>query len=137
MINLKKLDGCELRRQSPAKRVVSGAQDKDLLPWEKMLTLDHRGFLGLTFDWNRKIPIVSRLGGIRLASEVHMFYAQAGTVCLYLLTAENGKRKESLMRYVGAYYSGKTPKIEEYFGMSAEELGKRARQFAKDFTAWR
>jgi len=109
---------------------VAAAPEKVLLPWKEFFRLGHDGFAKLSEAEDRAIPESEHFGALKVA-EVGLFYAQSCAVCVYLFAAEDGKHREELMEYVGAYYRGESPRIADYFGLTPAELGRRARAFAK------
>jgi hypothetical protein len=111
--------------------IVAAAGPDVLLPWETFYDLGHEDFVKLSEVPNRKIPANSICGEMNV-SEISLFYAQACATTIYLFAGEEGRHREKLMEYVGAYYRGDAPKVKEYFGMPPAELGGKARGFIRE-----
>jgi hypothetical protein len=101
-----------------------------LFPWVKFIAFDGEDFRKLSHE--NVIPLRRRrsLGGESTMSQGHVFYEQAAAICHCLFQADGGKFRQAFLEYTAAHYAGRTPKIEDAFGMSEEELGRRVLEFA-------
>lgn len=59
-----------------------------------------------------------------------VFATQATATCLFLMYAQGGRYRDRLIEFVGRYFRGEDVSPETCFGMSADELGRRALAFA-------
>ncbi len=112
-------------RESEHLMRIAGVAPKDRLPWPVLFSMSHAHFYQLSPAPNLEVVPLNRLGTTLLMSKMHLFYAQSAIASHYLFEAENGAYREKLMGYVAAYERGKTPTIEQAFGMTPAELGKR------------
>lgn len=85
-----------------------------------------------------KVRLGSALGKHTTLSELNLFYATAGSVCMYLYHA-GAREREALLAYLRDAYTGKvrpaTPHIRERFGLSPAELGRAASDWARRVVA--
>lgn len=113
--------------------LLANAPAEVLLPWSRVFAASHAEFATLDAADQHQIPLAWTLGATAPRSEIHLFYAQAGAVCHYLFEADAGARREALLAYYAARERGERAAldVERAFGLSAEELGRRAREYAK------
>lgn len=110
---------------------VTGVPPSKLLPWGTFFEMTHGACHALGKEF--KIPMAPRRSfeGPSRYSETHVFYMQAAATCHYLFEADGGAHRPKLLAYLAARYTGKPPTVEEAFGMSADELGRRVVEFAE------
>lgn len=108
---------------------VAGATAKQLIPWNQLYGLTNLGVNELNAKGEIKIASVHRPNGGYTLGEWALFYAQSAATCHELFSANDGRDREKLLRYVIAYYTGDEAgvDVERAFGVSAEVLGERAR----------
>ncbi|MCB9834306.1 MAG: hypothetical protein H6807_17715 [Planctomycetes bacterium] len=130
----------EIRREDPGSNsldTVANCPPQSLLAWPDLLAATQMQFTRLTLNpepiAGLFVPMTWQLGYRRAPSLVNLFYAQAGAVCHYLYSAENGKYRDRFLAFVGDYYCdrarGWTP--EKSFGIDAATLGKAVTDYAK------
>jgi hypothetical protein len=112
---------------------VANARDDQLLPWKVLFRREHVNLLGLEGHSFDALPLTWSLGSLTTPGGVGLFYAQSAVVCMYLYHGEGGRYRGQLYDYVVNYYTGNADMlpIDAAFGMSEEELGKRAAEFAR------
>ncbi len=80
-------------------------KDDQLLPLEKLLTLDKRGFHKLSGSFEIPVSLKYTLES-RLVSEVSIFYDQAGAFCFFLMNRGGEAGRDGLRAYLKGYYEG-------------------------------
>jgi hypothetical protein len=110
---------------------VAGLKSGALFPWKDFFVLTHDDFHRLDHENDLEVRSRRTLRGTTKMSKGHVFYAQGAAVCHYLWQAEGGKLRQALLDYTAAYYAGKPPTVQDAFGMSEEDLGRRVVAFAQ------
>ncbi|MEZ5979621.1 MAG: hypothetical protein R3F34_15590 [Planctomycetota bacterium] len=115
--------------------LVTNANDTQLLIWKKLFRCEHSKMFGLQMDSTEPVALTWMLGPMALPGGVGFFYAQSSTVCHYCFNAEGGALRDELVDYVVNYYCGNAEMmdVEKAFGMTEEELGKRAVKWAREY----
>jgi hypothetical protein len=102
--------------------------------WNAFFDITEAQFERLDRTPRHKIPLGTSLGKHIVWSDLNLFYATAGSVCMYLYHA-GARERAALLAYVRAAYTGKlrpgTPHIQEHFGISPTELGSAAATWAR------
>ncbi len=114
--------------------LATSAEEDQRVPWTELFAADRAAFGKLSKASSLRVPLRTRLGRVGLASPTSLFYAQAQTACYYLFAGADGAHRGALRDYLAAYYRGEDAKLDvaSAFGMSADELGKRALAFARE-----
>jgi hypothetical protein len=126
---------------------VPGAQCLDILAgapertdWAGYFDVRHQEFERLSRENRHKIGLRNQLGQSITLSDLALFYATSGAVCEYLFHA-GAKERAALLAYVRDAYTGNvragTAHIRDRFGMSPDELGRKAVAWARDVTTGR
>jgi hypothetical protein len=117
--------------------VIANARDDQLLPWKLLFRRPHNQLWSLGSHSFDQFPLTWTLGGMQQPGGVGLFYAQAATVSQFLYNADNGRRRDQLYDYVINYYTSNEPQlsIQEAFGMSEDQLGQAAVDWARQVVA--
>lgn len=112
---------------------VANARDDQLLSAKVLYRREHVNLRGLEDHSFDVLPLTWTLGALTQPGGVGLFYAQSAVTCMYLYEADGGVHRGKLYEYVVNYYSGNSDMlaIDAAFGMSEEELGKRAAEFGR------
>jgi hypothetical protein len=112
---------------------VANAPGGTLIVWPRLFGLNARGAQTLGKEPNAEVPISWRQNTSRRVSEWGMFYAQSAAACHYLFTAEDGKYRPMLLKYVADYYAGRTGELDvaKAFGVDAGALGRACLKHAR------
>lgn len=117
--------------------VIANARDDQLLPWKLLFRRPQNQMWSLSSYSYDHFPLTWTLGGMQQPGGVGLFYAQSATVSQYLYNADNGRRRGQLYDYVINYYTSNEPllSIQEAFGMSEDQLGQAAVDWAREVVA--
>lgn len=113
--------------------LVANAPGGTLIVWPRLFGLNARGAQTLGKEPNAEVPISWRQNTSRRVSEWGMFYAQSAAACHYLFTAQDGKYRAMLLKYVADYYAGRTGELDvaKAFGVDAGALGRACLKHAR------
>lgn len=112
-------------RRTDSTAVVALAPRDALIPWENLLTMPQGSFAKLNTKGGAKVKFPDRLAWHRVIDPVRMFYSQAAAASAALWTMDDGAWRAKFIAFVGRYYRGERVSIDESFGVSAAELGRR------------
>ena len=100
------------------------------LSWPRVLATSAIGFWKLDQEPKVDMVVPDRLGWHQGVSEMTLFDFQASALAQFLFFGEDGKFRQKLLDFVGAYNRGEPVVLDTFFGLDAEALGQRASRFA-------
>lgn len=108
---------------------LASAQEAELLPWAALLTSDQRWVWSMANTPFATVRSRAHLNRALPLSGAALFYAQSAALCGAMYS---GPHRAAFLEYTRRYYGGETggPGLDEAVGLTADELGELARQFA-------
>ena len=116
--------------------VAAMAKAQKLLDWNMVYTLTQAKFHGDLTKTARKAHATVKGRWMiqpRPISSIRLFYEQSSATCMFLYWGEKGRYRDKLLDYVTAFYTTQkmgSTKLEEAFGLTQAELGKKVAAFA-------
>jgi hypothetical protein len=124
---------CDPEKRLATPYCIPQIPDSSLLPWKTVLTATAVDQSAFKHDLIVDLQAPFRLGVPLQFAQSDIFEFQSSLLCQYLFLAEDGRRREQLWRYVGAYFRGEDTDVRKWFGVDEDELARRALRFAADY----
>jgi hypothetical protein len=124
---------------TPSFDLIGQLGNESLIEWSELYEWDRARTARADSRGTQVVALRLKLGPKVLLSQLQLFYLQSAATVHYLWSADGGAHRAALLELVGAWHSNqhKSIEIEQAFGMTPAELGKRVHEWTREVSAAR